>query len=910
MSSLQQIHGKPFVTSDFSTQIIPEYYPMKPRTNVSRFDRDVAFLKELLTISNKIYFDIRTSTDGYIIVNCDFDQIYIQSPWTSNLETNIKSNCVKGTVIPSLRIPNEDCIIFTEEFNLPLINPIIITLFPILKYGPNYTQYFFNMRYVYVHSNFLEKFKTIFIVKNNHILYDNLINILIMVKNAGDGFKTMLLSNIKFADEITILDTGSTDNTLNIINDVFSSCSIKHTLYKKPWKNFRDSRNELFELAGNRCAFNIMLDDTYVISDDDNQLRNFLTIARSDDEADSYSIFIKDDFTTYSSNRITKPDRKLKYQYLIHEIVESNKNFEIPSTIACVIDVHSEYMKDRTNNRKLEDLKLLFDELAIEPNNPRNFYYIAETYLCLKDWENSLIYYEKRSNMGGFSEEVQDSLYKIAVINHFNMDKPWDICLQLFLNCHNYDPTRSESTYVIGYYYNTINDLENAYKYLIQSYEISKQYRPTTMNSKYKINRYDLPKLLLQLCLQFEDYKNGFECAQKCIEYENKQVEKSENNLPQWLSIFHLMVEYGKNKKNVKTNFREGKKLTCFVLPGGWSQFDGETLITKGLGGSEACVIKYAEYLATAKDYVTVIACNCEKYKVFNDVHYVNIFNFPTFISKYFIDVIFINRYPEYVPICVYNVKKVYLMLHDLVRHQEIIPYTNKLEKIITLSEWHKKQVVSYFPYLEAKIDVMSYGIDVDEYHTEYKDKIPFSFIYPSFPNRGLLQLLKLFPKIKLKYPQATLNVFCDLDQAWVNEYHGKQIIEIKKLIGQSGVVNHGWVSQEMLKRFWKISHIWLYPCVFEETYCRCILEAAASKTLIVTTGIGALQENVGTGSLGRGIIIDGNPNTDEWQNKAVDMISYDNFGLHTTYTERNYNWVCAKNYPIVVQNFFGKYIN
>ena len=54
--------------------------------------------------------------------------------------------------------------------------------------------------------------------------------------------------------------------------------------------------NELFDLAGEDYVFNIMLDDTYILNGD---IRNFLTIARSDDEADSYSIFIKDDFMTF-----------------------------------------------------------------------------------------------------------------------------------------------------------------------------------------------------------------------------------------------------------------------------------------------------------------------------------------------------------------------------------------------------------------------------------------------------------------------------------------------------------------------------------------------------------------------------------------------------------------------------------
>jgi hypothetical protein len=41
-----------------------------------------------------------------------------------------------------------------------------------------------------------------------------------MVKNGGDTFEKVLTENLPYIDKWTILDTGSTDNTIDIINKI------------------------------------------------------------------------------------------------------------------------------------------------------------------------------------------------------------------------------------------------------------------------------------------------------------------------------------------------------------------------------------------------------------------------------------------------------------------------------------------------------------------------------------------------------------------------------------------------------------------------------------------------------------------------------------------------------------------
>ena len=279
--------------------------------------------------------------------------------------------------------------------------------------------YIFHNEYLYVDPSVLMQFANEFYyyINGNELQWDNLMNILFMVKDAGDDFRQVLTENLPYIDQWTILDTGSTDNTVQIIKDVLKHK--KGKLYQEKFINFKESRNRLLELAGKSCVFNVMLDDTYVLHGD---LRSFLTIVRGDNVADSFSLVITSSDIMYNSNRITKSERNLCYIYPIHEVIQTENNIciQIPYANAFIEDRTNTYMIQRTTNRKNNDLQILFEELETNPTDPRTLYYIATTYVCIKDWVNAYKYFEKRvEDKSGYKGEIQDSLYYIAVIAEF-----------------------------------------------------------------------------------------------------------------------------------------------------------------------------------------------------------------------------------------------------------------------------------------------------------------------------------------------------------------------------------------------------------------------------------------------------------------------------------------------------------
>lgn len=888
--------------SEFNVIEDVRYHPIVIYDKLSNFDREIGFIKELKKIYEPIsddcfMIDYGTTHGGYIpifvnkytglsvkICTVDINQlINIMSNTdiqivNSLIEPKMKSFVLRiNTGVSGLNMDYSDYqIIICDKEN-------IIDTHSCLKFEED--------RYVHVNRNIYYKFFNHF---NNHIVgqvlyFNNLINMLVMVKNGGDDFLQMLKHNKSYADRWTILDTGSTDNTIENIKSVMSSHN--GCLYQEPFINFRDSRNRLLELAGTDCTFNLMLDDTYCLN---GELRSFLTTVRGFDNP-SYSLFIVSSDVKYASSRITNSQYNLKYKYTIHEVIDSRKeSLLIPFNVAHIIDNTSQYMSNRTFSRKQYDIERLYDDMKTYPEDrPRILYYLAETYLCIEDTKNAIHYYDLRSKeKTGYTEETYDALYKKAYLSG-NVE-------EYYLDAYYFDSNRYESLFMIGYTNYEKRNYGKAYEFLKLAFEMGEpDVAKYQMNLKLQQFSFHLPKSLADLCFMFKNYDLGIECIDRILKYD------SSNSINTWKTSFNLLRDNSKQDLSniTKRDINKDVKVLCFVMDGGWSNWDGTTLNKTGLGGSETCLINYAEELAKDIRYKIIVFCKCDSQITHNNVEYVNILNFADFIYHYNIHLLFINRYTEILPLAIENKIDSVIMLHDLTREHERIPDSIYLKNIFCLSNWHCEHFKNKYPELAHKVAKMSYGLSSSLFNPTVEKK-KLSFIYSSFPTRGLYYLLKLFPLITHIYPEARLNVFCDLEHEWSNSVGFNMMSEIRNMIEkQKGfVTNHGWVDKKTLYSYFDQSHIWFYPCIFEETYCLTALEASLSKTLVVTCDKAALSETVGS----RGIVIPGEPSSDKWQEIALIQLFHalDEPTIQEHYINENYKWGLNQTVSNQVQNF------
>jgi len=928
----------------------PKYNFFKMHNDVGHKEKIYKFINEFvhdIKLDSNYEFDFidyKTTHGGFIPIHCEnsFENVYMMdvtdtqqslikknianlisknkhNKFHFNLDNYLKNNFI---IIHSIDDYN-----YIDEFtNIDNNKIIAITKSNINKFNYSYPidDYYVCINSEEINNIFKEKFLK-FYTKNNKFEFDNLINLVVMVRNGGELFKKMLEENKRFIDRWTVLDTGSTDGSQDVVRNILSD--IKGDLYEEPFIDFRESRNRSIELAGNFCKFNIILDDTYILKGD---IRSFLKSIRDDVKGDSLSILITSDDVEYGSNRIIKTHHNLKYECKIHEIIQEYKNINImiPKEEAFILDESNPYMKQRTMDRKLLDITLLNEMIEEEPDNPRHLYYLGHTYNLLQKYEIAADYFLKRVEhfKEGFIQEKIDACFELARIYNFKLNKPWEECEKYYIKAYEMDKTRPESLYFIGIHYYLNGDRSRAFENFRKAFKIGYPIH-TQYSLKPTISYHFLPNFLTQLCYEFRDFKLGEECAKLYLDKTEYNDPKSMEYriIKDWHQMFTLLnkMDFTLPPSVSILNNNNNKQIVCFIADGGFSHWTGRDILKNGVGGSETHVIEMATYISKHTNFDVYVFCNTQYDDVFNGVNYHPLSKVFNFLVQNHISYCIISRFSEYLPLAIEgNVENIYLFLHDLTPTGLIIPDHHKLKKIFRLSEWHTSYFTNIFKTLEYKTTHHYYGVDTVKFECDIEteklltNKNKIKFIYSSFPNRGLSELLDVYKELCKQFPDILeLHLYCDVDGKWVNQNFPDLMRSIREKMSSfdsKHIVYHGWVDKQTLANGWKECDIWLYPCVFMETFCLTAVEGAISKVLCITNKLAALQNTVGD----RGISILGDASTTEWKQEAIDTVSNvikdiqnGNVKKYQDLIQTNYEWAKKMTWENQAIDFINKYL-
>jgi glycosyltransferase involved in cell wall biosynthesis len=182
-----------------------------------------------------------------------------------------------------------------------------------------------------------------------------------------------------------------------------------------------------------------------------------------------------------------------------------------------------------------------------------------------------------------------------------------------------------------------------------------------------------------------------------------------------------------------------------------------------------------------------------------------------------------------------------YMMPYELSKFfidPEILPW---IDMYLVQSEFHKKNLSENFGIDENKFYVVNNQFDPIEFKEKPKEKI--NFMYTSQVSRGLNVLLKAFDKIKDKDVTLTLHC-CNCSECITPQeisYESKLIYD--KGLESKKIINYEYSSRERYVETLNSSHIYAYPCTFEETACIGVMEAMSAGVKVVTTDAGALPE-------------------------------------------------------------------
>ena len=771
------------------------------------------------------------------------------------------------------------------------------------------------------HDLFCEYFTTCLNRETRELSYDNLNHFCMIVKNGGPQLEEMLQQNMPNFDEWTIVDTGSTDETIEIIERTLVGKK-RGKLYHRPFTNFRDTRNLCLDLAEKQsnvpCKYLMMLDDTYVVRGD---LRKFLMEVRGDQVADSFSLYVTTDDTKYASNRILKTETRLRYKHKIHEVLDDNNNVNVIlfEESANILDRRFPYMETRTMDRKRQDLEWLQEEIQDNPTEPRHYYYLAQTYNLLGEYQKAFEAFQKRAEFknSGFIQERVDAAFESARIANFQLKRPWEECLKLYETAWRIDESRPESLYFIGIHYFLKEQFSKAYPYFKQAFELG---FPVHCQHSLKptLSFHFLPIFLTKTCYYTKNWELGLTSAQFFLQ-NNKEGSDNYEEMVSWVRIFSHLVQYSVSPDTQPFSLSVNEKpVFCFLADGGFEEWSGKTILTKGVGGSETYIIEMARHIQQMGHFQVIVFCRCSVPELFEGVLYRPLPEWYSFVKTNYVHTCVISRFTEYVPTAVLSyIENIHIVLHDLVIPGTVFINHQKIKKIYCLTPWHSRYVQEIFPTLEDKIVSFSYGINANAFPIQNTPVVPYSFIYSSFPDRGLLPLLQMWGRIIEIQPKASLNIFCDLEGEWVNRVQPEQMSLIRRYLAEPpahyNIRLHGWTDKQTLFQTWAKTDIWFYPCIFKETFCMTALEAAASRTLVVTNDLAALQDTVGD----RGIVIPGDAYTMEWQQEALkqllsylsDSMTVESMAHKQTLLHKNAEWASSLSWATQAQRLCHQHI-
>ena len=299
--------------------------------------------------------------------------------------------------------------------------------------------------------------------------------------------------------------------------------------------------------------------------------------------------------------------------------------------------------------------------------------------------------------------------------------------------------------------------------------------------------------------------------------------------------------------------------LHCGGMP-----FDGTTIESKSLGGSESAAYYMAKELA-AKGHSVTLFTNTDTETFADGVRYVPCGDvtehhplgemFHYYAANTPCDIMIIQRHP-----LAFKYKwasKINLWwIHDLAlqRNKGIVQEQMwNIDGVLCVSEWHKKQVCEVYGLNERNVFAITNGVDLTLFQGELRTN-EFGFtnqdktklFFSSRPERGLEILVK---------PGGIMERLYEIDKnfhLYVCGYDNttpQQRDYYNFLWGRCNdlpnVTNLGALTKQELADTMRQCNLHVYPSTFEETSCITAMEDMAAGLPMIASHVGALPETV-----------------------------------------------------------------
>ena len=717
-----------------------------------------------------------------------------------------------------------------------------------------------------------------------------------IVKNESHIIKntlTNLLKKVKF-DYWVISDTGSTDNTKELITKFFKEVDIPGELYEDEWKDFGHNRTIALEHAFGKSKYLMVFDA------DDEICGNFVLPELT---KDSYHFqFGGETGTSYTRTQIVNNKKKWKYVGVLHEIItctEETNGMEIITGDYFTVSGKSG-SRSLDVNKYLKDAQILEKayEEAIKNNDElynRYGFYCANSYYDCGKHEDAIKWYKKTLDNKNWSQEKYVSC--LRMYNCYNALNQKESGMFYLVKSAEYDKERSECFYELVSYYccNGLYEIAYGYYTVIKSF-YNDNYLITGLNNKLfldtsKANLF-LPYYMILVADKIKDYDTVIQMykiifTKKHIEHSKFFIGNMLYNLQffiervkddsEFLQLFKGYVEFlvsinypiydhefmGKYEKYgiTITQFSEpvfsleecSKSKNILIYTGhAPSKWNNSFSVNNALGGSETAISCLSKFLP--KEYNVYVAGEVEEEK-FDNIVYVNSKNLHDLIKTTAFHTIIISRYLNFYEIYKnFSAYQTFIWGHDITLYAYgtglsvegiLSKWASKITGCICQTEWHKNLFLSSFPQLKDKISTINNGINADLFFSKDITKVKKvinRFVYTSCSERGLYKLVQLWPSILENLPDAELMI-----SSYNNFPKSEEDTKIQEIINKTPSIKHmGKLNRTELYNLMASVEYWLYPSYFQETSCITSLELLASEVICLYYPVAGLVNTVG----------------------------------------------------------------
>ena len=293
-----------------------------------------------------------------------------------------------------------------------------------------------------------------------------------IVRNESKILFRLFDSVIDLIDAYCICDTGSTDNTKELIKEYFEKKGKPGKIIEEPFRDFGYNRTVALKACESMENVDyILLLDADMILEKNSKLS--IEEVKSMIVDDAYYIYQGSPQFFYKNVRVVKNNIGCTYKAPTHEYLNTlpgTKYGHIQRDVLFINDVGDGGSKSDKTER---DIRLLLKGLEDEPNNDRYTFYLANSYRDKGDHLTAIEYYKKRIEIGGWIQEVWFSYYSMGKCYKHLGDNA--MAMYNWLEAYNFYPNRVENLYELIQHYRYEGKNNYAYHmFMLADYERKK----------------------------------------------------------------------------------------------------------------------------------------------------------------------------------------------------------------------------------------------------------------------------------------------------------------------------------------------------------------------------------------------------------------------------------------------------